>query len=215
MGYHTVNRKVELHPPFLQALSYPLGSLEHLLFHEGVSHLVTHRLYECVSHSTTDEDLVYIGLKVLKDTDLSRDLGPAEDCDKGPHRVVHHPLEILYLLLEEKPCSRGKELWYSHNGSMVPVCCSKGIIYIKISQISKVPGKDLVILLLSFMESEVLQYHHITRLHLFDQISHLGTDTVRGEDDFLVQKPSQPFGHRGEAVPGVGLSLGPAEMGGK
>ena len=98
-----------------------LAGLEVTRIDQGGSDCVTKSLEERERHSASDKHRVGPRRKGAQDTDLVLHLGPAENYDKRPLRLVEQPGENLHLAGKQASRSRGQVLGRAYHRSVGPV----------------------------------------------------------------------------------------------
>src|SRR5689334_6947306 len=89
--YDRVCRQVNTAAFFLSFFQKVPGSVESIVFHQGVAYAAALRLPEGVGHAAADDDISSLLQQVLYDQDLIAHLRPAYDSRKGLLRI-HHDL---------------------------------------------------------------------------------------------------------------------------
>ena len=96
---------------------------------------------------------------------------------------------------------------------MSPVCGAECIIDIDIAEGRQRFRKRVVVFFFTLMESKVFKEEYVARFHLCDKAFHCRADAIWRKQNIFAHEPSQAFGHRGQAVLGVELSVRSAQVG--
>ena len=88
LGNDDIHRQVEAHARGLGLGEDFPGCLQRLILHQGIANRMALGLEEGVGHTAADEQGIGPAEEVTDDPDLVRDLGPAQDDDKGVLRCL-------------------------------------------------------------------------------------------------------------------------------
>ena len=114
---------------------------------ERLADVATLCLDEGITHTTTDDEVVYLVEQVLDDTELRAYLRTTDDGGEGVLGVLEHVVDGCYLFLHEvaQHLAVGVEVVSDNGGrSMLAVSCTKGVVNIYISVRSELLGELLL-----------------------------------------------------------------------
>ena len=111
-----------------------------------------------VGHRAPDENAVAPLHQAMEKLDLPGNLGPSDDCDKGPLRVTSQDTENIQLGFHKQAShGRMKEPDHSHRGCMCPVHGAERIVDEEIAELRESTGETLIVPRLASEESDVLE----------------------------------------------------------
>mmetsp|Transcript_20964 Transcript_20964/g.51867 ORF Transcript_20964/g.51867 Transcript_20964/m.51867 type:complete len:365 (+) Transcript_20964:135-1229(+) len=135
-----------------------LGEIDLVVLNERRPDGLAQRLVKGEDHAAAEDDLVAVVEKGLDDANLGRHLGAAHNGAEGALRVGHRAVEVVQLLLQQKARDgRGEELGDARGGGVRAVRGAEGVVDVQVSVLGQLLGEVLSVLLLVFVESDVLQ----------------------------------------------------------
>lgn len=198
------------------------------LIEQGATDLdVLQSLLEGESHTTSDDQAVDLGKKVVNQLDLVGNLGATQDSEERTLGVLQSLGEVLEFLLDEETSSLLGQVNTDH-GAVGTVGSAESIVDVDVTKGSQtlaeisnllLIGLDLVTIsvlgatLLLSVEAQVLQKDNLTTSGLVNGLLGLGTNTVISEDDALAEEFLE-LGNNGlQAVLGVDLAIRTTQVG--
>lgn len=228
IGSDVVDWKDDLDIVLLGLLDDVADDLAASLVEEGGTDLdVLQSLLEGKSHTAGNDQAVDLGEEVIDQLDLVGDLGAAKDGEEGTLGVLQGLGEVLEFLLDEESGRLLGQLDADH-GAVGAVGGAEGIVDVDVSQGSQSLAElgdggsvslDLLALgvlgaaFLLGVEAQVLEENDLTTGGLVDGLLGLGADAVLGEEDGLAQQLLELGDDGLQAVLGVDLAVGTAQVG--
>ncbi len=200
-GHHRVHGEHELGLAIRRGLREDLlRGLEVLFIQQRMADLFALRLEEGVGHPAADDEGVHLRHQVGDHVNLR--LGAAEDGDEGAGGIVQHARQHLDLFAHQQAGDRGLEvLGHDRGGGVRAMRGAEGVVHPDVGQTGQLLGELLVALLFFRVEAEVLEHHHVARLHLLDR----GLD-FRARRNPGASSPGGRATRRGARRPGRGTA---------
>src|SRR5271157_5397145 len=199
-----IDRQDELRSGELQDMT---GHVKLVGLNLALARRVALRLEKRVGHGAADQELVNFLEQGLDDQNLVGNFGSAHDGHIGTLGVAQERVEDLQFLLDQKangPSVGGELLGRRNHGSLVAVASTEGVIDIGVRQGGHLLGERRVALLLTLVETHVLENHDLARGKVSASCLSLRPDGVVGLLDRTANQLSQAGGHRVQAERGVG-----------
>ena len=153
---------------------------------------------------------------MLDEAKLVRDLGPAEDGDERPFRVLEDPAERGELALHQEPGGGGLEEARDRvDRGLGSVGRREGVVHVAVAEPGQVARELGVVGLLLGMEAEVLEQHDLPRGESPRPRLRDGADAVWRDRHVRRGELPEPGRHRGHRVLRVGPAPGAAEVRGE
>src|SRR5690606_18852784 len=165
-----------------------------------------------ISHTSANKKDIHLFYQVLNYSNLIRNLGPAENSDKGAFRIFKGFTHDLQLFLNQVSCNSRQIMGYPFSRGMSSVCGAKGIIHKHVAQLSQSSGKLWIVLGLLLMEANIFQENHLTILHIGYSLFCAFTYNILSHYNFLAKKLAQAFGNRSQTVFWIHSSFGPSQV---
>ena len=115
------------------------------------------RLEEREGHSPTDEHRVGSSREGAQDPDLVLYLGPAENHDKRPCRLVEQAGENLDLASQQAPGRRRQVLGWAHHRGVRPMRGAERVVDVSVVAFDELEDERRVVCLLAWREAKVLE----------------------------------------------------------
>jgi len=214
IGNNDVRRKKNLLSKLLGLLQDFLGGVNEVILDKRGSNSKTLGLEEGENHTSSDDDLVALIEKSLKDGDLGRNLGSTNNGSHGLLSSGDSSVKVFKLLGEQESRNRRcKELGHTLSGGMSTVSGTESIIDEKIEGCGKLLNEFRLVLGFLLVETGVLEHDNITFGSISNNLGNIITNAVRGKGDFLVEEFRHTFGARSEGEFVLGTILRAAQMG--
>ena len=149
-------------------------------------------------------------------TELVADLGPAEHHGVGPFGRLGESIEHLELFGDEETGSGGQQFREVVDTRLLAVHDAEAVGHERIPELCELAGEcaafRIVLRGLTRIEAQVLDHGDVTVFEGGDRIMSRLADGVACEGDGLAEQLGQALRDRREAVGGVGLAAGAAQV---
>ena len=162
-----IYRKKKFHTFLLCFLHHVKCILKVIILAEGSSDMSTHSFGECVRHSTTDDQCIYLVKKVVDNGNLAGNLSSAKDCNEWSLRIVYSVSKECDLFLHQISYNCCLHIFgNTYIGAVSSVSCSKCIVYKYVAKGSKLFAELILVLCLFCTITCVLKKNYIAIFHL-------------------------------------------------
>ena len=144
--YYGLDRNGEIHSELLGTGDDVESLRDEVVFMQGVADSSAHGLDEGVTHSATNNQVVYLGKKVLKNCEFRRYLGSADDSGEGALGILQHVIDGLDLTFHQvaEHLVIGEVFGDEGGGSMCAMCGSECVVDVAVCVGSKFLGEFLL-----------------------------------------------------------------------
>jgi len=132
---------------------------------------------------------------------------------EGTRRILQRGAEVVELLLHQQAGHRGLEVVRdAFSRRMRPMCRTKGVVHVEITQLGQPARQSLVVLLFAAQEARVLEENNACRrfVRLLDRF--VGVRRLDEDDVLLGHQFGEPARDRFQRVFLVGPSLRPSQV---
>ena len=162
-----IYRKKKFYTFLLCFLHHIESILKVIILAEGCSDMSAHSLGECIGHTTTDDQCIYLVKKVVDNRDLAGNLSTAKDCYEWSLRIVYSVSEEIDLFLHQISYNCCLHIFgNTYVGAVSSVSSSECIIYEYIAERSKFFAELVFVLCLFCTVTCVLKKNYIAIFHL-------------------------------------------------
>jgi hypothetical protein len=156
------------------------------------------RAQERERHRTADQQRVDAAEQRVDHAELVAHLDAAEHGNERPRRVVHHAAQCLDLA-REQPAGRGRHhARRSDDRRVGAVRGAERVVDVHVAQLPEIRREPAVALLLSGVETQVLDHHHVTRLETLRPFERLEPCDIRRQAHGGAQQLGQARRNRHE-----------------
>jgi len=214
IGNNNVGGEEDLLSELLGLLHDLLGGLNVVVLNKGGSNRESLGLKEGEDHSSSNDDLVALVKKGVKNSNLGRNLGSSNNGGHGLLSVLDGSIKVLKLLGEEVSGDRGlEELGHTLSGGVGAVGGTEGIVDEKVEGSGELLNVGGVVLLLLLVETGVLEHEDISLLGGINNSLNLVSDGVGAELDLLSEELSEALGAGSEGELVLRSVLGTSQVG--
>jgi hypothetical protein len=132
--YQMVHRQQDLHARALRLGEEGARGRGEVVLHQGGAHGAPLRLEERVGHAAGDDHRVDTGKERFQYCDLRRNLGAADDRDKGLGRVLEHAPEELDLFFHQEAGHARKDPRHPLGRSVRPMRGAEGVVDVHVTE---------------------------------------------------------------------------------
>ena len=195
---YRINRQKNFYAGFLCFCQKFLREFNIIRVQNRSSDFISLRLEEGVSHSSADNQRVYLLKQVLDNRNLVADFCAAHDCHERTSRVFERISEEFYFFFNQKARNARKIIRDSRCGRMCTVSRSESVVYKNISERCQFLRKIRTVLGFFFTESDIFKKHNFAVFERVCRLFHLFINhEVRcRENNFFAEKLGQSFRNR-------------------
>ena len=180
-----------------------LGSVNKVFLDKRGSNIKTLGLEEGENHTSSNDDLVALVKKGVKNSNLGRNLGSSNNGGNWLLSVLDGSIKVLKLLSQKESRDRGlQELGHTLSGGVGTVGGTEGIIDEHVEGSGKLLNESSLVLGLLLVETGVLKHDNISLGGTINNLGNFLSDTVGSKGDLLSEELSHAFGtgSKGELV---------------